>query len=475
MVAGECLPRVFDPSQGGREVPPVTSLSCLLCGHEYATSASYELRNGRGELVARAGRTPRLLQFRMVSEAGKIGSSLRAIGNPEWLGFFGEAGRAFSLGALEFAELTSATSGLPIARVLKAYDTLSTDLLRMGEILAAQTPSGDCNATLCVPPMSRQSMLIPSGRHVAVRIPGNFPTININWLICLAARRPVLLCASLQDPFTVHRLARCLLDAGIPQNAIALCYGESDSFWQHGDQALLSGEPPISLPRDPTRTKIYHHGRSKALLSGLPLDQNQAMRIAVLATQGCGRLCTNISGLLTERDGEATATALASAMALFPVLPLRDPKAMVPCFPDRAAANSIVNAISSAIARGGKDISGNLTGKPLLMELADGAFLRPTVLLMDPDDPIFGAEFPFPFVTVARCPVSEFTRRCRGSLVVSLIGGNQALLEDLIFEPTIDKVFHGEDFDRGYDPIDPHEGYLIDFLFRRKAVSPYGI
>ena len=32
------------------------------------------------------------------------------------------------------------------------------------------------------------------------------------------------------------------------------------------------------------------------------------------------------------------------------------------------------------------------------------------------------------------------------------------------------KVFAGAHSERGYDPLDPHEGYLADFLYRKKAV-----
>jgi thienamycin biosynthesis protein ThnO len=87
--------------------------------------------------------------------------------------------------------------------------------------------------------------------------------------------------------------------------------------------------------------------------------------------------------------------------------------------------------------------------------------------------PIVGVELPFPFVTVAHVPASEFVHRSRRSLIGAVLGGSPALLEDLIFDPTIDKIFCGDEFDRGYDPAEPHEGFLADFLFRKKVVSSY--
>jgi acyl-CoA reductase-like NAD-dependent aldehyde dehydrogenase len=475
MVTGELLTKVEAvPFSDRGEAWSTRTVPCLLRGLEYPTHAKYDLHNGRGELVAWAGRAPRLLQFQMLTEACRSGSSLKSVQDQEWLTIFAECGRSFTTNAGSCAEMVAATSGLPVVRVLKAYGAIATDLSRIGEILSAQTPSRDQNAILSHSPLARNWILIPRGRHVAVKIPGNFPTISINWLISLAARRPVLLCASLQDPFTVYRLAQCLYQAGMPGNAIALCYDQADCFWQNCDQVLFSGESPDWACRNPARVKSYHHGRSKVLLAGVELDRSHAMRLALLATQGCGRLCTNVSAVLTDGREQTAATALASAMTSFSVLPLRDPQAFVPCFPDRKVALSIADRISAAIARGARDISRDLTGDPLLVELPDGLFLRPTVLLVDVEDPIFGTEFPFPFVTVARSHASEFVARCRHSLIVSVIGGTRSLIDELIFEPTIDKVFHGEDFDHAYDPVDPHEGYLVDFLFQKKAVSPDG-
>lgn len=118
------------------------------------------------------------------------------------------------------------------------------------------------------------------------------------------------------------------------------------------------------------------------------------------------------------------------------------------------------------------DVTAAATGVPLRVELDGQAFLRPTVLLVDPGSPLFGTELPFPFTAVAHVPRSKAVAACAGSLIVSVVGEADGLVRALAEEPGVDKVFAGDQFDRGYHPCDPHEGHLADFLFKKKAVIP---
>jgi thienamycin biosynthesis protein ThnO len=126
--------------------------------------------------------------------------------------------------------------------------------------------------------------------------------------------------------------------------------------------------------------------------------------------------------------------------------------------------------IEGALARGARDLSQEAGGGDLLPESDGLAFLRPTVLVLEAGDPLFGAELPFPFVTVTAASREEIPSLCRGSLIVALVGCGGELTEALAFEPTVDKVFADEDFDHGYRPDEPHEGFLADFLFHKKSV-----
>ena len=130
----------------------------------------------------------------------------------------------------------------------------------------------------------------------------------------------------------------------------------------------------------------------------------------------------------------------------------------------------MATAIEREIAAGAADLTAEVTDIPLRIDLDGLAFLRPTVLLVDIESELWGMELPFPFVTVAKVPRSRVRTACTGSLIVAVPGAERDVVAQLADESTVDKVFAGQDFDRGYDPRDPHEGYLADFLFRKKAV-----
>jgi thienamycin biosynthesis protein ThnO len=289
----------------------------------------------------------------------------------------------------------------------------------------------------------------------------------IEWLQALAARRPVLLGTAPIDPFTSYLFADALYRAGLPDGGLSLCHGDADALVRLADQVLWPGpEPPGGLDR--AAVKIYHTGRSKAVLTTAG-DDSVLTRLARMATHGCGRLCTNLSGLAVTGNAAAAAEQLAAILDV-PVLALDNPRATVPGFPDRRHRDDVAARIEREIAAGAVDVSAAVTDVPLRVDLGGVAFLRPTVLLVDVESPLWGAELPFPFVTVARIPRSRLRAACTRSLVVALPDAPADLIEQFAEEPTVDKVFAGEEFDHQYDPIDPHQGYLADFLFRKKPV-----
>jgi thienamycin biosynthesis protein ThnO len=362
----------------------------------------------------------------------------------------------------------SAISGLPLHRIRSGIRTVAGDLARMDEILAAQSPDGTLTPFRTGLVAGRPWRWQPAGRSVFVRVPANFPTIVVEWLQALAARRPVLLGTSAADPVSSHLFADALYRAGLPDGAVSMAHGDTTALCRMGDQVLWPGtDAPADVPVGALKT--YHFGRSKAVLTDAEPAPETWVRLARMATHGCGRLCTNLSGLAVSGDARGAAEKLAAALAT-PVLPLDADRALVPAFPEPGRADQLGRLIEQEIAAGAVDVTGEVTGVPLRVDIDGLAYLRPTVLLVDAESPLWGMELPFPFVTVAKIPRSRLRGACAGSLIVAVPGDEPDLVEQLTDEPSVNKVFGGADFDHGYDPIDPHEGYLADFLFRKKAV-----
>jgi thienamycin biosynthesis protein ThnO len=436
-------------------------------------SAPRTLTGAGGRPVASVGVTGRLVQFQMADAAGKTAALLRRIGDGDWFGLLRAAADLvladLASGASDrVVDALSATTGLPHHRIRNGLVTVAGDLARMDEILSAQSPDGSVSAYRTGVVAGRDWRWLPSGRSVFVRVPANFPTIAIEWLQALAARRPVLLGTSPADPFTSHLFADALYRAGLPDGALSMAHGDAAALCRMADQVLWPGtDAPVDVP--PGALKTYHVGRSKAVLTDADPGPDGWSRLARMATHGCGRLCTNLSGLAVSGDARAAAERLAGALAV-PVLPLDADRALVPAFPDRHRAQELARRIEQEIAAGAVDVTAAVTGVPLQVDLDGLAYLRPTVLLVDAESPLWGVELPFPFVTVARFARSRLRAACVGSLIVAVPGDEPDLVEQLAEEPGVDKVFGGDGFDRGYDPVDPHEGYLADFLFHKKAV-----
>jgi thienamycin biosynthesis protein ThnO len=297
----------------------------------------------------------------------------------------------------------------------------------------------------------------------------------VEWLQVLGARRPVVVITSDDDPVVSCLIAAALYGAGLPRDALSVCHGPAVTVWRGADQLVWPGED-VPSGVSVNRVKTYHFGRSKAILLPGGAEPETWQRLARLAFEGSGRLCTNLSSLAVvgdQHEAAAAARELALAFSAIPLLNLDDPAARVPAWPQMDDAKAVEASINAEIAAGAVDVTREVVNVPLVIERNGHTFLRPTVLLAEPESPLFGTELPFPFVAVASVARDEVLPAVQNSLIVSVLdanGSDTELLETLAAEPTISKVFAGDHFDRGYEPIDPHEGYLSDFLFQKKPV-----
>ncbi|MGW2251712.1 aldehyde dehydrogenase family protein [Kitasatospora sp. NPDC001660] len=442
--------------------------------NQYTGSRPRPLTGCDGRTVAQVAQPNRLLQHKAVTLARNAAGGLRGIDDATWFGYFHRAAdvveRELAAGRVTpVARAISQTTGLPQLRVERGIAAVANHMRRIEDIMAVQAPQGDLTAYR-TGRVDAPWAWLPAGRTCMVRVPGNFPTIQIEWLQTLAARRPTLINTSERDPFTAGVFVSALYEAGLPDGAVSMCHGDVPTWVRLADQIVWPGEHAPSL--EPSRVKTYHFGRSKAVLLDDRPDPRTWDRLARLAFQGSGRLCTNVSALAVTGDAESAAEQLAKAFNAYPVLPLDARAARVPAFPDRDLLQALVRQIEREVAGGAVDVTARDSGVPLLVEIGGSAFLRPTVLLTDADSPLFRTELPFPFTAVARVDRERLDEACAHSLIVSVIGDHPEAVDVLAQEPTITKVFAGEEFDRGYDPVDPQEGYLSDFLFQKKALLP---
>jgi hypothetical protein len=107
----------------------------------------------------------------------------------------------------------------------------------------------------------------------------------------------------------------------------------------------------------------------------------------------------------------------------------------------------------------------------VVADLGDGyAALRPAVhLLRRPDVDTINVELPFPCVWVSGWTRDDGANALRNSLVIGAITADDALIDQLVAEPTVTNVYRGAVATHFAAPHIPHDGYLADFLMRNKG------
>ena len=77
----------------------------------------------------------------------------------------------------------------------------------------------------------------------------------------------------------------------------------------------------------------------------------------------------------------------------------------------------------------------------------------------------------FPFVSVVRCDQNQMLKKIGPTLVCSAITRDPAWQDALVQSTEIDRLNLGPIPTHKVNWLQPHEGNLIDFLFRSRAVQ----
>jgi acyl-CoA reductase-like NAD-dependent aldehyde dehydrogenase len=107
---------------------------------------------------------------------------------------------------------------------------------------------------------------------------------------------------------------------------------------------------------------------------------------------------------------------------------------------------------------------------PRLVERERCAYLRPWVIHADaPERKIAQTEYMFPYVTVVECPQAEMIEKIGSTLVCSAITNDKAWEHQLKDATNIDRLNIGPIPTIQLNWLQPHEGNIVDFLFRARA------
>jgi acyl-CoA reductase-like NAD-dependent aldehyde dehydrogenase len=428
-----------------------------------------------GRLVAELGLVPPLFIRQTVSALRKAqpltwNERVRAVR---------KAGRMFStrtvagLAVEEYQRLVARVAGIPISEVRAATDEIGYRSDVADHAIHLGRPTGT-SADLTMDLKSTSSgagVWSRRGEVLAVHAPGNHPAVHSLWLQALVLGYRVAIRPSTKDPFTPHRLATALHDAGFGADHVCLLpsdHNGADELLTVADLAIVyGGDDVIARCASSSRVLGQGPGRSKILITADTDWRAHLDTIVDSVSHGGGTACVNATAVFAENDPSGLAEALADRLAALPGLPPEDDRAVLPVRPV-ASAQEIERHLFSVAA----DARCWLGNEGIVQELGDGsAVLKPAVhQVAGAFSPQIDVEMGFPCVWVAPWAMSDGTAALRSSLVVTALTRHAKLIEDLLAEPTIGNVHLGDVPTWRSAPHLPHDSYLSDFLMRTKTV-----
>jgi acyl-CoA reductase-like NAD-dependent aldehyde dehydrogenase len=306
-------------------------------------------------------------------------------------------------------------------------------------------------------------------------LPSNSPGVHTLWLPAVPLQFGLVLKPGSQEPWTPYRIVAAMIAAGIPAEAFSLYPGGHDAggaLLSACQRAMMFGSAQtIEQYKGNPRVQVHGPGFSKILLGDDVVDDWEKyldLMVDSIYLNG-GRSCINCSGIWASRHTQAIAAALAERLGPIEPKPPQDPQAGLAAFTVPNAAQGTWRMIEADLKAGGVTHVTERFG-PRLVEMERCAYLRPTIVhCVSPDCDVAKKEFMFPFATVVQCPEGELLAKIGTTLVGTVITNNSSLIRAATDATHIDRLNIGPIPTTRLNWLQPHEGNLIDFLFRSRA------
>ena len=443
-----------------------------------------------GEPVAEVSQVGGALVSRDLRKADNARKALLKIDPEEIVERLQTAGNLYALGTVEvggvkqspddFARQQSATTGLPEslchANMKKNLFVLSNMDRMLDALSRGLSPEilwqgyGTEHRDVVVSYQCQSPVL-------GLVLPSNSPGVHTLWLPVIALGVGLLLKPGGQEPWTPYRMAAAMIEAGIPEEAIGLYPGATDVgaaiLADCGRSMIFGSAKTVEQYRGNPAVQVHGPGFSKILLGDDCVDHWRdyidVMAESIAANSGRG--CINCSAIYASRHTDEIADALAERLGTQDVRPPDDPEATLAAFTIPGAAKAIWQQIESLLDAPGV----RHATAPQGVRFVEGercGWLRPTIVECDSPDPeIARAEYMFPFCSVVKCPQEKMLDRIGPTLVATAITNDSDFQQQLIHANHIDRLNFGPLPTIKLDWLQPHEGNIIDFLYRSRALQ----
>jgi len=308
-------------------------------------------------------------------------------------------------------------------------------------------------------------------------LPSNSPGVHTLWLPAIPLQLGLVLKPGPQEPWTPYRMISAFIAAGIPAEVFAVYPGGPEAgaaVLSSAQRAMIfGGTATVEQYKGNPRVQAHGPGFSKILLGDDCVDdwEKHLDLMAESIYINSGRGCINCSGVWASRHTKEIAEALAAKIGPIEVKPPTDPQAGLAAFTVAGQAKGVWGMIEADLKESGVT---DLTSKygTRLVERERCAYLRPMIVhCTSPDAAIAKKEYMFPFSTVVECPQDQMLAKIGPTLVGTAITNDAAFIEQLVGATHIDRLNLGPIPTTRLNWLQPHEGSIIDFLFRSRALQ----
>src|SRR6516165_10875397 len=315
---------------------------------------------------------------------------------------------------------------------------------------------------------------------VGLVLPSNSPGVHTLWLPIVPLQIGLVLKPGPQEPWTPYRMTQAFYQVGVPREAISIYPGGGDVgaavLDSVGRTMIFGGQATVDRYRGNPRVQPHGPGFSKILIGDDQVDHWEKYLDVMVDSifVNSGRGCINCSGIWVSRHAREIAEAIAARIGPVEPLPPDDPKSALAAFTVPGQADAISAEIDRDVdGPGVHDMTAKYGKRLVKRERCD--YLRPTVILCDSPEPsIAKKEYMFPFVTVVQCPQEKMLESIGPTLVCSAITEDKKFQRGLIDATHIDRLNLGPIPTIQLNWLQPHEGNIVDFLFRARAFQHEG-
>jgi acyl-CoA reductase-like NAD-dependent aldehyde dehydrogenase len=267
------------------------------------------------------------------------------------------------------------------------------------------------------------------------------------------------------------------IEAGIPAEAFCLYPGGHDVggtiLGKCARSMIFGSAQTVEQYSGNPRVQAHGPGFTKILLGDDVVDQWEdyldLMIESVLSNSG--RSCINCSGIWASRHTKAIGEALAARLGPIDVLPPKDNSSALAAFTNPQMAKGTWSMVQADLAESGvTDLTASFGER--LIERERCAYLRPMIVHADsPTRAVASKEYMFPFASIVQCEQKNMLKSIGSTLVCTALTADEKWIDELTNATHIDRLNIGPIATNRLNWLQPHEGNLIDFMFRSRAVQ----